>query len=523
MTGDIHQINQVKIVGGGDAGLLTALALEKALDEADIVVIDDFEEAVPEVGKSTLTALVRVLHESLDIDQQRLTQNVKLAWKSTVHFEDWCGRSFHSPLGASIPVVNSFDERSTSEPRAIRSENLTHGHMAEFHEFYYRYQKGEFSTLYGELAERPGLSPIIISPQNPMAVEMGLGEVAYHFDSNSLNRFLRTVCRERGVSLVDDRITDIEVNDSRIERIASKSTNYTADLYMDASGFKRLLMCELENDFVRFDLPVDSAVVTTTDLSLSDVVSATVVTSGDAGWFWQIDTVDVRDLGYVYSSDHISDEAAKRELIETRGEDIYLDEIRQYRFESGVMERAWVENCVVVGNALGFVEPLQSTALTTSALLAERFARLLGQHGGVNHRGVRKMYNSTTRETWDDIYKFISLYYMFNDGTTEFWKDARSIDPGTIPQHESYQQSGFAAPGDRLSLTQPDTGLNGWYLYHLVLNQLGVESEFFEELEFTVDPAVAEAVDSYTEGLAGRADEFLSYQQFFGSFHPGFD
>lgn len=523
MTGDSQVVERVTIVGGGDAGLLTALALEKGLPGTDIVVIDDFEESVPEVGKSTLTALVRVLHESLGIDQQRLTQNVKLAWKTSVYFEDWCGKSFHSPLGASIPVVNSFDARSTSEPRAIRSENLTHDHLSEFHEFYYRYQEGEFSTLYGELAERPGKSPIAISPRNPMAVEMGLGEVAYHFDSNSLNRFLRTLCRERSVSLVNDRITDVTVTDGRIEQIASESTNYTADLYVDASGFKRLLMNELDNKFLPFDLPVDSAVVTTTDLDLSDVVSATVVTSGDAGWFWQIDTVDVRDLGYVYSSSHVSDEEAKREFIEHRDEDIADNEFRRYRFDSGVMEKAWVNNCVLAGNALGFVEPLQSTALTTSALLAERLARLLGQHGGVNHQGLRDLYNETSLATWEDIYKFVSLYYTFNDGETAFWEDARSVDPGEIPQCEAYQESGFAAPGDRLTLTQPDTGLNGWYLYHVILRELGVESEFFENLEFDVDPEVADAVDSYTAGLSDRADDFLTYEQFYSQFHPGFD
>lgn len=521
MSSNPQPVDSVTIVGGGDAGLLTALALERGLSETEIVVVDDFEAAVPEVGKSTLTALVRVLHQSLGIDQTRLLDEVKFAWKTSVYFKDWCGDSFHSPLGASIPVVNSVTEHSTSEPRATRSQNLTHDNEAAFQEFYYRYNEGEFATIYGELAEHPGKSPLVISPQNPRAVEMGLGEVAYHFDSNSLNEFLRTLCRERGVQLVDDRITDVETDGDRIEGVASETAEYTADLYVDASGFKRLLMGELSGGFVAFDLPVDSAVATTTDLDLSEVVSATVVTSGTAGWFWQIDTIDTRDIGYVYSSEHLSDEAAKQELIDARDEQLSTDAVRQYRFESGVLERPWINNCVAAGNALGFVEPLQSTALTTSALLSERLARLLGKHGGIAHDGVRELYNDSVRETWEEIHKFISLYYRFNSGSTAFWEDARSIDVGEIPQYDAYDASGFAAPGERLSLTQTDTGLNGWYLYHLVLRQLGCESAFFEQLDLEIDDHVVDTVDSYTAALPEKAEEFLSYAEFYSSFHSG--
>lgn len=524
MRASSNPIESIVVVGGGDAGLLTALALEKGLASTDIMVIDDFEESVPEVGKSTLTELVRVLHDSLDINSERLINNVKSAWKTTVYFKDWCGvEPFHSPLGASIPMVNHYEPGDLAEPEVTRTNTLSQGHEAEFQEFYYRYKQGEFSTMYGKLAEHPGQTPVTFSPRRPTSVQMGLQEVAYHFNSHSLNDFLRTLCEERGVDLVNDRITLVKTHDDHIERIASESTTYSADLYVDASGFKRLLMSELSNDFIEFDLPVDSAAVTTTDLSISDIVSATVVTSGDAGWFWQIDTIDVRDLGYVYSTSHLSDEAAKRELIATRDEELDPDDIRLYRFESGVMETAWRNNCVVAGNSLGFVEPLQSTALTTSALLAERLARLLGKHGRINHEGVRRLYNSSSLATWHEIYKFISIYYKFNQGETPFWEDARSIDAGEIPQLEAYQDSGFAAPGDWLSLTQTDAGLNGWYLYLLILHELGVESQFLERLEIEVDPAVQHTVDAYTASLSERAEEFLSYEEFYHTFHPGFD
>lgn len=504
------QVDSFLVVGGGDAGLMTALALEKGLAEAEIVVVDDFDESVPQVGKSTLSTLVRFLHESLDIDQRRLLSEVKLTWKTTIHLKDWCGLEFYSPLGAEIP-------RSGQTSRVLLDDN----HEREFQEYYYRYQQENFDTIYGEVAEHPGATALIVSDDG--SPSKALPDAAYQFDTNSFNQFLRKLCRERGVTLVNDRITDVATSDGCIESVASDESEYTADLYVDASGFKRLLMRELDNEFREFDLPADSAIVTTTDISLSDIVSATVVTTGKAGWFWQIDTLDVRDLGYVYSSSHISDEEAKQEFIDHHDEDIADNEFRQYRFDSGVLETPWLENCVAAGNALGFVEPLQSTALTTTGLLAERLARMLAKHGRYNHRGVRDLFNESAITTWREVYNFISLYYVFNPGSTEFWQDARQINPDGIPQHEAYQASGFSAPSDRIRLTRTDADLNEYYLYHLVLRELGVDSAFFESIDADVAPEVVNAVESYTDNLSSRVKELMTYEEFFQMFHSGFD
>lgn len=517
-----HRIDSIGVVGGGDAGLLVALALEKGLDDTEVFVVDDFGESVPEVGKSTLGYLLTFLHERLEIKPSRLVEEVKLAFKTTVYLKDWCGKEFHSPLGKPLPTVRQVDTSGWAEP-SVLGEELTPENEAVFDEFHYRYETDEYTTLYNQLAETPGKSPMTIDEKNVFNIKKGLPDASYHFNSRSLNRFLRTICAERGVELIDDRVTEVTTADGWIERLAGDEGEYTADLYVDASGFRRVLMDELEVPMREFDLPVDSAVVATTDLSLSEIVSATVVTSGEAGWFWQIDTVDVRDLGYVYSSEHSSDEDAVQEFLERRPEEIDPDEIRRYRFESGVLETPWVTNCVAVGNAVGFVEPLQSTALTTSARLADRLATFLGLHGRINHQGLRDLFNETTLATWEEVYDFVSLYYKYNSGTTPFWEDAREINPNVIQQVETYRASGFCAPGTRAVLTRKGTDMNNYYLYYLVLKGLGVESEFHETLEHEPDPTVVERVEEYTDSVHERIDDFLSYEEFYHAFHPGFE
>ncbi|MFB6227757.1 MAG: tryptophan 7-halogenase [Halobacteriales archaeon] len=117
MDPDNRRIDSIAVVGGGDAGLLTALALEKATENVEIVVIDDFEHGVPEVGKSTLTFLAHFLHNLIEIDAGRMVSEVKLAWKTSVYFEDWCGDEFHSPLRKPLPTVRQIDRGDAIESR----------------------------------------------------------------------------------------------------------------------------------------------------------------------------------------------------------------------------------------------------------------------------------------------------------------------------------------------------------------------------------------------------------------------
>jgi tryptophan halogenase len=525
MTADKGPIESIVVVGGGDAGLLTALALKKGLKQGDISVIDDFEEPIPAVGKSTLGNVVTFLHELLEIDTQRLWWEVEMSFKLSVYFEDWCGvKSFHSPL--SFPVLSKATTEGDGGSGSTRS--LTPSHEDEFHEYYYRHENCEFSDIYGEVAERPGVTPLAIDATSdpPRAVpgDSDLSGFSYQFDSHSLNDFLRTLCRERGVDLIDDRITEVATAGERIESLTGESAEYTADLYVDGSGFKRLLVGELDRAFDAFDLPVDSALVTKTDIPPSEIVSATVVSSGEAGWFWQIDTCGAdggtRDLGYVYSSAHRDIADAKAEFADARPEEIDTEDMAQYEFDSGVLATPWRGNCVAVGNALGFIEPLQSTALSTHCKLAAELTRGLAKHGRVNCEGLRRLFNETTRDTWEEVYDFVSIYYQYSSGSTPFWEDAREIHPEELEHFRSYQESGISAWQERSALTRTGTDLNGIHLYYMIFRSLGVKSAFYEDLAFDVDAAVADEVEAYTAALSDRADHLATYEDLRGTF-PG--
>ncbi|MFC7081358.1 tryptophan 7-halogenase [Halorussus caseinilyticus] len=435
-----------------------------------------------------------MLHGVLDIDEDRFIEEAKPVWKASIHFEDWCGRdSFHLPFDDDLfPLTEKSDQ--------------------QLEEMYYRYRNHEYRTPNTEFVEQ-GKTPFKSKDGDRYP------HISYHLSLKRFNDLLEDLCEEREIELIDDRIEEVRVEDEEIATIASDATEYDADLYVDATGFKRLLMRNLDNEYNHFDLPIDAAVVAQTDLPLSEVVPATVIESGEAGWFWQIDTYDCRDLGYVYSSSHMSAEEAKAEMMETRKEDISEADIQEYEFESGYYEKAWVGNCVAVGNALGFIEPLQSTALTQSALFAKKFAELVEKGYQLNNQGVRSLYNTFTSRAWRDVYEYISIHYKHAPGGTEFWEDVQSVNSEkTVPQYTHYQQNGFHLHQELDKGLEVPLGPFRFphWAYFRVLRGFGVESEFYQNLDLDVRPEIASAIDESYEEIQKSVEEYLSYDEFYG-------
>jgi tryptophan halogenase len=247
-------------------------------------------------------------------------------------------------------------------------------------------------------------------------------------------------------------------------------------------------------------------------------VPATVIDTGKARWFWQIDTYDNRDRGYVYASDYVSEAEARAEFVD-HCEGIDADDVVKYEFDSGHHERAWVENCVAVGNAEGFVEPLQSTGLTANAKASVTLATLLSGHGCVDDDAVRERYNAWVRNTWESIYDFISVHYAYADGDTEFWDAAQSIElsPRTEMLIEEFDRNGFDAhvdptmyhdDHDELLFFRP---LN----FYALIRNMGATSAFYESHDFEVDDRTRRAVDQHYGSIREDVADHYDHHEFY--------
>jgi tryptophan 7-halogenase len=103
-----------------------------------------------------------------------------------------------------------------------------------------------------------------------------------------------------------------------------------------------------------------------------------------------------------------------------------VDDTRVIKFRSGRFERAWVKNVVAVGNSSGFVEPLESTALAAICGQVNVLAEGLHECDRELRQSIRDLYNRRNAQSWDQIRKFLSIHFKFNQRyETEYWRSCR--------------------------------------------------------------------------------------------------
>jgi tryptophan halogenase len=254
-------------------------------------------------------------------------------------------------------------------------------------------------------------------------------EVAYHLDNAPFVRFLAEEARRAGVEHVDARIADVEVDAGGREvraLVADDGRRFAFDLYADCSGFRSLLLEKaLGSAFVPFagSLPTDRAWVATVP-NAGAVRPYTLAETYDAGWCWSTPQAHEDHRGYVFCSAFASPGEA---LAEMRAKNPGMGEPRLVEFRAGRHAHFWRGNVVALGNAYGFVEPLESTALhmliRQIGLLLEAFP--LRRVGG----GTAGLLNRKVNGAWDYLRWFLALHYKFNTRLdTPFWHSCRDVD-----------------------------------------------------------------------------------------------
>jgi tryptophan halogenase len=197
----------------------------------------------------------------------------------------------------------------------------------------------------------------------------------------------------------------------------------TADLFVDCSGFASVLLGKtLQVPYVSFKRSLfnDRAVVggwQRTDEPIKPYTTAETMT---AGWCWQIEHEFWINRGYVYSSDFISDEDAETEF---RAKNPKVEKTRIVRFRSGRYERTWVGNVVAIGNASGFVEPLEATGLGLICAQAQALVEMLRADDQRINPSLVKHYELRLEKTWEQIVNFLAVHYKFNTRLdTPYWR-----------------------------------------------------------------------------------------------------
>ena len=341
----------------------------------------------------------------------------------------------------------------------------------------------DFVTPQGRLCDA-GLAPKTITHGEYRAV----ANYAYHLDAGKFGPFLAKHCIEKlGVRHV---LADVEgVNQHENGDIASVRTaqagEIAGDLFVDCSGFSALLIGKTLG--VRFKecgdvLLCDTALAVQVPFATPDapLASHTIATAHEAGWTWDICLPSRRGVGYVYSSRHASEEAARETLLRYIGPQHRNLPVRKIPIRAGHRATFWKNNCVAVGLAGGFLEPLESSAIVLVELSAKLLAEQLPACREVMDIVARR-FNDVTMYRWGRIVDFLKLHYVLTRRTdTAFWRD--NVDPATVPDRLKdlltlwkYQSPWFFDELDRLEEVFPAAS------YQYVLYGMGFNTEVVAE------------------------------------------
>ena len=387
---------KVIIVGGGSAGWMTATTLIKAKPNWDISLIQSKNISTVGVGESTL-GFIKNWCDFVGVDEDFFLKETDGSYKLSIKFTDFYkkGKAFHYPFG-----------------NPDLSENLFNINDWWFKKFLYPETP---NSDYADL-----IYPDQMAYVNNNKFDKNKCTYAYHFDATKFGLWLKENKCKKVKHIIDD-IKSIEQDENGIKSLNNK---YTADLFIDCTGFKSLLLDKTLNEpFESYEdmLPNNSAWAT--KISYKDkkkeLKPYTNCTAYNNGWIWNIPLWSRIGTGYVYSDKFVSDEDALQEFKKYLGRDDL--EFKNIKMRIGIHKRLWVKNVVAIGLSAGFIEPLESNGLWTvhqflMNLLRNLEREKISQWDKDNFTYMCKM-------DYHNFAEFVAIHYALSHRTdTEYWK-----------------------------------------------------------------------------------------------------
>lgn len=414
-----NAVRKIVIVGGGTAGWLAAsiiAAHHKSEKPGGLKVslIESSDIPTVGVGEGTWPTMKNTLRD-IGLKESEFFKCCHATFKQGGRFVNWVhgnGDFYYHPF--TVPLGYG---RIDLAPYVDNIENYA------------------VEANYQHEVCEAGLAPRAITSDE----YQGQCNYAYHLDAGAFAEVLKKHCTEQlAVEHIVDTVTNVKVAPSGdIQSITLASQGeVSADLFVDCSGFASHLLGKA------LGVPFKS----TKDILFNDSALAiqvpyadahdpiachTIATAQEAGWIWDIGLTTRRGIGHVYSSRFTDDEAAEKVLRNYIGPQADGLDVKKIKFESGYREQFWKNNCVAVGLAAGFVEPLEATAL----MLVEISARYIAENLPADDSLMpitAKRFNSQMHYRWQRIIDFLKLHYMLTKRPEAYWQ--ANCDPSSIPE-----------------------------------------------------------------------------------------
>ena len=426
---NMRAVKSMIIVGGGTAGWMAAASLKHHFKERiDITLIESSEIGTIGVGEATIPA-IRHFYYNLGLSDVDVIRATRGTCKLGIQFHDWLkpGSRFVHPFG-------------------VYGQSLK---GTEFHHYWLKMRRKNLAAELGDYSLGVMLaknSKFTFPAKNPPS-SLSVFDWALHFDAALFAKMLRKHAENNGVKRIDAKIINVKRRDDDgfIESVQLDSgAIHDADLFIDCSGFNAVLseqaLATGYEDWSHW-LLCDRAYAVQSK-SVAPPNSFTDVTARPAGWQWKIPLQHRVGNGHVFSSQFMRDEIARDILLNNiTGEPLH--EPRKIMFKPGRRKLAWNKNCIALGLAGGFLEPLESTSIALIQTGIERIRSLLGacQYNDT----ITREFNETTVLEYERVRDFVVLHYKLNGrDDSEFWRYCRAM---SIPDSLQHKMELFKSTG----------------------------------------------------------------------------
>ena len=425
------QIKNVVIVGGGTAGWMSAAAISKLMARTGLntTLIESEVIGTVGVGEATIPQ-IRLFNKLLDIDENDFMKRTQATFKLGIEFVDWGqkGERYIHPFGSygvdmeGIPFHHFWE----------KAKKHNHG-LAPLSDYCLQAFAAKNNKFTRPLnIERSPLRKIVH---------------AFQFDAGLYAQFLRELSEKSGTKRIEGRVVSVQQNSQNgyIQSLTlSNGQVVEGEFFIDCTGFTGLLIEKtLQAGYKDWSemLPVNHAVACACAQD-EDPIPYTRATAKGAGWQWRIPLQNRLGNGYVFSDKFLTPAAAEIELMGSL-EGSPLAAPKHIKFTTGHRKKFWDKNCLSLGLAAGFMEPLESTSIH---LIQTGLSRLMAQFPDKNfNQKDIDYYNRRTEDEYIRIRDFLILHYkasIRND--TPFWQYIQDMPlPEKLREKmELYQENG---------------------------------------------------------------------------------
>jgi tryptophan 7-halogenase len=410
----VNEPVEVVILGGGTAGWMAAAALSTLLPptRCKVRLVESDEIGIVGVGEATLPHM-KNFNDLVGIDEGEMMRRTKATFKLGIEFRDWgfAGSSYIHPFG-----IHGRSETSLGfHQQWLRARHAGHDFNLE-----------DFS--FAIVASRQNRFDFPAQGKPTIASTYGY---AYHFDASLYAAFLREFVEQRGVTRVEGKVRSVEraPESGDIASLTLESGQViSGDFFIDCSGFRSLILGEtLQSGWEDWSkwLPCDRAWAVPCENS-GEITPYTRSTARDAGWQWRIPLQHRTGNGHVFATGFTTEEQARETLLANLDGEA-LAEPRLLRFQAGRRTHGWSGNCLALGLASGFLEPLESTSIYLVQIALMHLMPLLP--GRQVDPVLRDEFNRRMDLEYERIRDFLILHYhLTSREDSKLWRYCRAMD-----------------------------------------------------------------------------------------------